>query len=182
MSLHVYSGHDLKLDAGHSLLLGCYFIYNGVALKKRDNIDMVDKLKKMYWQVYGPLVALILLIFLLVHFQVINIAISNNQRIGSAVIIGTAFLAFVAPMWQKVFHLKNNVGKPFDETVLFKYLRNMFFTSACAFAVIPVTFLLGLKGPPLIMVIFLALFASFYNFPSKRKWEYEKKLLTFKKK
>ena len=143
---------------------------------------MVSKLKKMYWKVYGPLLAMILFVFLLAYLQVINITICNNQSIASVVIIGTALLAFVVPMWQKVFHLKNNISQPFDEKVLFKYLRNMFFTSACAFTMIPFTFLLGLKGAPLILVIVLALFASFYNFPSKRKWEYEKKIVTFKKK
>lgn len=142
---------------------------------------MVDKLKKMYWMVYGPLVALCVVIFLLDYFQMVTIKVSNNQMIGSSVVVGTALLSFVVPMWQKVFHLKKNIGKPFDEQVLFTYLRNMFFSASVAFIMIPVTFVIGIKGSPLILVLVMALFAAYYNFPSKRKWEYEKKLLTYKK-
>lgn len=142
---------------------------------------MSDKLKKMYFSIYGILVVVCVIIAVLWYLNVVNITPNGNQMILKAMVIISALLSFVVPMSIKFYHLKNNMGKPLKEDILFDYMKKMIFASAAACVVIPVAFGLGVFGTPLIFILMMGLASAFYNFPSKRKWEYEKKLLATKR-
>jgi len=148
---------------------------------KKDS-KMRLNLKKFYFVFVLPFFFLMILLFIIQKLGVQIVIYESSKMISFVFLILSVLFAFVVPLWYRLTFLKSWQDKEIElnRREFLNFEKNYMILPLITPYIIIVSYVFGVSKIPMGVIAIIGIYSVYYYYPSKRRYNLEKRIFNIK--